>query len=57
MKTKKTSHIVLRCTSKEKELLRSLAKEKGVNLTDYVKDKLFGRIIVLREIEKRVSEV
>lgn len=48
---KKTSHIVLRCTPKEKELLRSLAKEKGVTLTDYVKDKVFGKLIEIRITE------
>lgn len=54
---KKTSHIVLRCSEKEKELLRELAKDKGLTLTEYIKNKVFGRKLEIRVTEKGVKEV
>lgn len=55
---KKQSQVIqMRCTHKEKTLLFELAKEKGMTLSDYIKDKVFGRKVSIRVTEKGIKEV
>lgn len=49
--------INIRCTAREKKLLKELAKKKGVSISDLIKDKVFGRSLKIRITENGVREV
>jgi len=55
--SKKESFIVVRCSEREKALLKELAEAKGLTITDYIKNKVFGRKVEIRVTEKGVREV
>jgi len=49
--------INIRCTIKEKKLLKDLASSKNMSISDYIKDKVFGRKLNIRVTEKGIKEV
>lgn len=46
MKLDKT--IVFRCSDQEKALLKELAKSNNQTLSEYIKERLFGKKVVMR---------
>lgn len=52
MKNKSTTSINIRCTPKEKKLLKELSKKSGMTISDYIKNKTLGR-----KLEARVSTI
>lgn len=61
MKKEVRTRIDIRCTKKEKELLIELAKDRGMTLSEYCKEKLLGRKVTIRYLdvkyEKEFKEV
>lgn len=55
--SKKDSNIIIRCNEREKALIKELAKEKGLTVTEYIKVKVFGRKLECRVTEKGIREV
>lgn len=56
---KKTSEekINIRCTVKEKKLLKELAKRAGLTISDYIKNKALGRKVEIRVSTIGIEEV
>ena len=56
---KKTSDekIIFRCTVKEKKLLKELAHNNNMNVSDYIKHKVFGRKLTIRVTENGIKEI
>ena len=40
--------IDIRCTKKEKEMVQTLARDCGLSVSEYIKQKLFGRKMMIR---------
>lgn len=54
---RQTEHIIIRCTEKEKKMLKKMADSKDKTITDYIKDKLFGRKAAVRITKNEMKEV
>lgn len=62
-KTKENrTRIDVRCTQKEKEMITELARDRGMTVSEYIKDRLFGRKVTVRYMdigkgEREIREV
>ena len=54
---KQTENIIIRCTEKEKKMLKKMAESKDKTITDYIKDKIFGRSALVRITKDGMREV
>lgn len=57
MKAKSTININIRCTPKEKKLLKELSKKAGLTISDYIKNKALGRKVEIRVSTIGIEEV
>lgn len=48
IKRKPFARIDIRCTPEEKIKIKELARDRGMTISEYVKEKIFGRKIVVR---------
>jgi hypothetical protein len=56
------TRIDVRCSKKEKELIEELAKDRGLTVSEFIREKLFGRKMTIRYLdrgqgEKEIKEV
>jgi predicted DNA binding CopG/RHH family protein len=52
MKKEKKTRIDVRCTEKEKEYLKELARDRGMTTSEYIREKLFGKKMVVRYLDQ-----
>lgn len=45
------NRIDVRCSNKEKDLLKELSKDRGMTVSEYIREKLFGRKVTVRYTE------
>ena len=52
--TKETrTRIDIRCSDREKALLSELAEDRGMTLSEYIREKLFGRKVTVRLLDEK----
>jgi hypothetical protein len=56
-KKKDRSRIDIRCTVKEKELIKKMAKAAGLDMSEFIREQLFGKRVVLRVTDSNLEEV
>ena len=52
-----TTSLQIRCTQKEKELLKSLALEHGQTVSEYFRTKVFGNRMTVVITKKGIKEI
>ncbi|MFM1782200.1 MAG: hypothetical protein RLZZ181_1005 [Pseudomonadota bacterium] len=50
------TRIDVRCSKKEKELIEELARDRGLTVSEFIREKLFGRKMTVRYLDRGQGE-
>ena len=57
MKKETRTRIDIRCSEKEKAKLQELAKDRGMTLSEYCRDRLLGRKVTVRYLDTKKEKI